>query len=349
MSQHEFDDILQKYLDGKCTPAEEKIILEWYETFIMASEITLSADEKQLLEQKIWANIRSGSPDLTGDRQTLVRPFTRRWLRVAAAACLLTALAGGYWYFHKPAEPGIRAFSRISIPEGYTVSYNHDNIVQDVALSDGSRVELQPQSALYYPANFTGVTRNVYLTGNAFFRIAHDTARHFIVHTDEGLLAEVLGTSFYVLHDKITNKVEVAVVTGKVSVYEEKGKEAVKIAPESGRIILTPNQKVSYKPLNNQFITSLVEEPRPIQPPPGGRPELSFVFEETPLSEVLKSFETTYGITIQTENDKLDNCHFTGDISRQNLYDKLDIICKSTQSSYEVKGTVIYMRGKGCN
>ncbi|MES1249184.1 MAG: FecR domain-containing protein, partial [Chitinophaga rupis] len=171
-------------------------------------------------------------------------------------------------------------------------------------------------------------------------------ARHFMVHTKEWLLAEVLGTSFYVLHDRAGKKVEVAVVTGRVSVYEEK--EAVKTSSETNRIILTPNQKVSYKPLNSQFVTSLVEEPKPIEQNTAMRPRISFVFEETPLSEVLRDLQASYGITIQTESEKINNCHFSGDISRQSLYDKLDVICNSIQSSYEVKGTVIYIKGKGC-
>ncbi|MEJ0105234.1 MAG: DUF4974 domain-containing protein [Bacteroidota bacterium] len=77
--------------------------------------------------------------------------------------------------------------------------------------------------------------------------------------------------------------------------------------------------------------------------------EPSFVFDESPLSDVLNALQAAYGITIETENNNLNNCHFTGDISRQSLYDKLDILCKSTQCSYEVRGTSIYIRGKGCN
>ncbi|MES1249646.1 MAG: FecR domain-containing protein [Chitinophaga rupis] len=350
MSQHEFDLILQKYLDGKCTSEEEKIVLTWYDTFIADSEITLSAEEKTMLEQKIWADIEPVVLSIRGRRPAVIRLLSNGWFRGAAAACIVLAvLAGGYLYFNRPVVPAVEAFSHVSIPAGYSIAYNEADTNRQVMLSDGSQVELQPRTALYYPAGFTGTTRDVYLAGNAFFRIAHDSSRHFIVHTDEGLLAEVLGTSFYVLHDKATNKVEVSVVTGKVSVYEEKGSGAARSVVETRRIILTPNQKVSYKPLNNQFVTSLVEEPKPVEPTSGKGHEVSFVFEEAPLSEVLKVLETTYGITIQTENDQLDNCHFTGDLMKQGLYGKLDIICQSTQSSYEVKGTAIYIRGKGCN
>ncbi|HVU55392.1 MAG TPA: FecR family protein [Puia sp.] len=347
MSQPEFDHILRKYLDGNCTQEEEKIILEWYETFISESEIALSDHEKLEIRQKIWANVRPGLFDHGHQRPAAIPLFKRSWRQIAVAASLILVVAAGYWYFHPSAAPTVQDFSRDKIPEGYIATSNPDNSIRTIDLADGSKVELQPQSVLHYPKQFTGPTRNVYLTGNAFFQVAHDAARHFMVHTEEGLLAEVLGTSFYVLHDKAGKKVEVAVVTGKVSVYEEK--EAVKTSPETNRIILTPNQKVSYKPLNNQFVTSLVEEPKPIEQNTVTTPGTSFVFEEAPLSKVLTDLQTSYGITIQTENDQIGNCHFSGDISRQSLYDKLDVICKSIQSSYEVRGTVIYIRGKGCN
>jgi hypothetical protein len=73
------------------------------------------------------------------------------------------------------------------------------------------------------------------------------------------------------------------------------------------------------------------------------------VFEDEPLGNVLQRLEETYGIRISTNSEHFNNCHFTGDITKQNLYGKLDIICKSVQASYEVKGTSIYLNGTGCN
>jgi hypothetical protein len=49
------------------------------------------------------------------------------------------------------------------------------------------------------------------------------------------------------------------------------------------------------------------------------------------------------------ENESIYNCLFTGDISHQNLYTKLDIICKTLNASYEVVGTKILIHGIGCS
>jgi ferric-dicitrate binding protein FerR (iron transport regulator) len=346
MSQYEFDDLLEKYLSGQCTPQEEKLVLAWYRSFINESEIEISAEEKQRIESRIWSNVTAtvggGEPETP-----VVRMWPRRIARLSIAGCLVLVAAGAwYWLSHRPAVTPKNLFTQELIPREYLSVFNADEGSREVALSDGSQVTLEPGSVVYYPPAFSGYTRDVYLSGDAFFRIAHDANRHFIVHTSEGVLAEVLGTSFYVSHDKVSHKVEVAVVTGKVSVYERKKKSDTLFTASANSIIITPNQKVTYKTENNQFTTSLVDDPKPVT---ASEKQPTFSYEDASLEEVLKALESTYAITIETDNGQFSRCHFTGDITRQHLYGKLDIICQSVQASYEVKGTTIYIKGKGCN
>lgn len=344
MSQYEFDDLLEKYLSGQCTPAEEKLVLAWYRSFIDESEIALSAEEKQRIESRIWSNIATNVTIET----PVVSMWPRRIARMAMAGCLLLA-AGGVWYWmsHRTvaAVPAV-VFTQEAVPGGYASMYNQEDTDREISLSDGSHIRLEPGSVVYYPPVFSGHTRDVYLSGNAFFQIAHDASKHFIVHTSEGVLAEVLGTSFYVNHDKKNHKIEVAVVTGRVSVYERKKKNDTLYSASAGSIIITPNQKVTFKPENNQFTTSLVDDPKPVVVM--DKP-VTFAFEDSSLKDVLTALENTYAITIETDNAHFSHCRFTGDITKQNLYEKLDIICQSIQASYEVRGTTIYIKGKGCN
>lgn len=355
MSQYDFDILLKKYLEENCSSREESIVLEWYQNLINESRLELTNEEKQAIESKIWAKVHLGINNHPGKtRKAPVLTFNPEFIyRVAVAACfVLLAGMGWYWFPKSPSLlPQMPEQAAINpIPTNYSWVSNEDGYEKNVSLSDGSVITLQPESTLYYPSAFTGNTREVYLTGNAFFKIFRNPAKHFIVHTG-GLLTEVLGTSFNITHDTKTNKIEVAVVTGKVSVYEQSKMDNVAANPKPNGVILTPNQKVTYNSSNNQFITSLVEYPKPLvsttQPTTDsiGR----FVFEEVPLSKVLNELAEVYGININTEPKNLDNCHFTGDITKQDLYKKLDIICQSTRSSYEVRGTVIIIKGKGCN
>ncbi|MFY0254125.1 FecR family protein [Chitinophaga sp. 30R24] len=351
MSQYEFDDLLEKYLRRQCSPQEEQLVLAWYRSFIGESEVTLSQEEKQRIEHKIWASV-SATVMKEGERgkaqaTKVVKMPSRRWYRWAVAGSLLLVAVAG-WYLRLYRHTGFHPeqFTGEQVPEGYLFASSSENGWQEVAMSDGSHIRLDPGSVVWYPAVFKGKTRDVYLSGDAFFEVAHDTSRHFIVHTNEGMLAEVLGTSFYISHDQQSHKIEVAVVTGRVSVYERKKKQDTLFALPANGIIITPNQKVTFKSENNQFTTSLVDDPTPVitaeQP-------ASFAFEDAPLPEVLKALEKTYAITIETDDQHFSHCHFTGDLTRQHLYDKLDIICQSIQASYEVRGTTIYIKGKGCN
>lgn len=354
MSQNDFDTLLKKYLEGNCTPAEKSIVLKWYQNLISESSLELTNEEKQAIESKIWAKVHSGINKYPGktSKATVLKFNSKIIYHVAVAACFILLVGTGWYWLAKspslkskmPEQAGIN-----KAPNNYTWVSNEDGYEKNVLLSDGSVITLQPKGTLYYPLTFTGNTREVYLTGNAFFKIFHNPAKHFIVHTG-GLLTEVLGTSFSITHDAKTDKIEVAVVTGKVSVYEQSKMDNVTADLPPSSIVLTPNQKVIYNSLNNQFVTSLVEDPKPLE---SARPIMDttgrFVFEEAPLSKVLNELTKVYGIDISTETKSLDNCHFTGDITKQDLYKKLDIICQSTHSFYEVKGTEIIIKGKGCN
>jgi type II secretory pathway component GspD/PulD (secretin) len=116
-------------------------------------------------------------------------------------------------------------------------------------------------------------------------------------------------------------------------------------------VILLPNQKVFYDQHTRQFVPSIVDVPLPIINEMNDKKTLpeTAVFDAAPLKTVFGSLEKTYGIEIVVETDNIYKCLFTGDVSQQDLYTRLDVICQSVQAAYEVKGTKILIKGKGCN
>ncbi|MDN3580883.1 FecR family protein [Mucilaginibacter flavus] len=66
-----------------------------------------------------------------------------------------------------------------------------------IVLSDGTEVWMNSASSLRFPFAFTGQTRDVYLSGEAFFKVAKNKALPFIVHTNQTDI-KVLGTQFNV-------------------------------------------------------------------------------------------------------------------------------------------------------
>ncbi|MBS1948233.1 MAG: FecR family protein [Bacteroidetes bacterium] len=352
MSQNDFDLLLEKFLKGTCTPEEAQLVLAWHKKLISESEVDITPPEKAAIEKKIWLQIKRNIELPEKATAPVFSLHLQSKLKYIAAAAILTIIIIiAFWDYNNRQIHILKTpeFSQANLPDGYQSVINTNHKPASITLSDGSIVELQQQSALYYPKLFKGKTRDVYLSGNGFFKVAHDTAHHFVVHTDEGLLAEVLGTSFYVTHDTRNKKVEVTVVTGKVSVYL-KTDAIAKAGRAMNNIILKPNEKADLHLLNNELTTTLADNPMPVRNGTSAAKTeaASFLFEEARVSSVLEKISAVYGIDVQVEHNEIYNCHFTGDISQQSLYDKLDILCKSIQATYEIRGTAIYIKGSGC-
>lgn len=119
-----------------------------------------------------------------------------------------------------------------------TDSFTTERNIKSFKLSDGTVVYLNVNTKLTLRKDkFTAQTREVWLDeGEAFFEVAKDASRPFIVHTADGLQTRVLGTSFNIKAYAELSKQVVSVATGKVQVSNTAGDTAT----------LTPNRQVVY-------------------------------------------------------------------------------------------------------
>jgi len=127
-------------------------------------------------------------------------------------------------------------------------SYNLKGI-KEVTLSDGSIVYLNADSKLYYPANFEGNTRTVEFEGDAFFDIAKNPDKPFIIKAKNAEI-KVLGTSFNVNTNIGGNEVEVLVETGKVQLSSNNETDYIEPGfmgkTDKGKITKKQNSDVNY-------------------------------------------------------------------------------------------------------
>jgi len=349
LSQSNFDRLLQKYLAGECTEEEEQLVLEWYESMIRNSDLHLSDADRSLIEERLWHTIKTNvQAETTATQAAKVRRLTNRtWYRIAAVAAAVTVVATAIvLLWHMPRHT--RSLAITAIQQGYDSVVNETNSEKSVQLADSTLITLQPGGTLYYPQVFTGATREVYLHGSAFFNVYHNAHKHFKVHLNNGLTTEVLGTSFQIKQHKTDRNIEVAVVSGRVLVYQQQGREVN--ADSTTGVVLTRNKKVTYNAVSNQLITGIVDDPQPLsktkaQSGSGNRPASDlFNFEEVPLRNVLQTLSDAYGILITVENEDLAGRHFTGNLSTYSLFTQLEYICKSTQTIYEINGSQIIIK-----
>ncbi len=209
-------------------------------------------------------------------------------------------------------------------------------------LGDSSVVELDHQSRIKYKLNYAGhSTREVYLSGSAFFDIRKNPDQPFIVRSNE-VITEVLGTSFRVHAPKNEKRVVVSVKTGKVSVYSATGD---KETSKTEGVILLPNQEVAYEREEQSFNKKLIPEPIIV------RPQFSmndFTFENTPVKDVFQRLEQAYGIEIIFDADSMKDCYLTAPLGSEPLFEKLQIICQTIGGKYEVIDAKIVISGSGC-
>ncbi|MEO6229887.1 MAG: FecR family protein [Ferruginibacter sp.] len=351
MNRNDFRQLLKRYVSGTANEQEKALIDSWYELLYNESITALNTNELESIEQEMWnrielqANIKS-TGEFPADAKTPVRKIIIRW---AAAAAVITAIVAGIYSLNPTQQRSFSYEQNKTINKLQEIN-NTTAAIQKIELEDGSTIVLQPSARLAYPTHFSNDKREVYLEGEAFFQVTKNPLKPFLVHSGT-LVTQVLGTSFTIKPDKKTNRIIVAVKTGKVAVYEDSRQLGLNSEQQKNNgAIITPNQKVTYDAGSRYFVTSLVDNPEPVKIEKETEPmPASFSFEDKPLSAVLDELSKNYAIEILAENENIYQCRFTGNITQQSLYEKLELICQSTNHTYEIKGTKILIKGKGCN
>lgn len=355
MDKQEILALLLKYRQGKCSEEEIRKIHLWYESLNQEFLLSLPEHEKELIENRMLDNILTKNPH--DEREVIVMPESLKWWKSAAfysgiAACAIIAIS--YLLFFNNSKSGNKTGRETLISHAsqskLIIQKNETDRDQKIKLADNSSITLSPGSEVIYPGEFALDKREVQLTGNAFFEISKNPSKPFFVYSGK-LITKVLGTSFRIKTNETDKAVEVEVVTGKVSVFEnvavtESSKKPDNIEKSNNGVVLTPNQRVTYFAESGHLMTSIVDIPVAI---PEVRSVVNLDFNNAPLSEIMNIFHKEYGIEIMFANDHLGKCTFTGDVSDMPLYEKLALICKSNLAGYELKGTRILITGEGCD
>lgn len=345
MSKHHFHTLLSRYRNGECTEKEKRLVEQWF-SLLDGEKPNRTLEENHRIENRIWQAIQQKQQVMTPNGRVL--SLFGRWGWAVAAAIILVGIWGGYQFIPMNSAPGEIGSTANRSTNGLLYKTNTTNRSMTFRLDDGTEITLSPKSSVEFPGRFEGNQREVFLKGNAFFKVAENPKKPFLVYTGD-VVTKVLGTSFWVNATDNSRAVEVSVITGKVSVFQRDARnDRVSDKVKSG-VILTPNQRVIYTQASRAFVTSLVEKPVLIAPDEqASAAEVPFVFDDTALNDVVEKLEKAYGIEIILENERLKNCLFTADITRQPLFTKLDLVCSALNATYEVRGTKILISGNGC-
>lgn len=278
-----------------------------------------------------------------------VKVFTKTMLsfpnlmRASAIAAVIVFIIGLTWYL-LPIEDGNFENSISEVMQNSLAQAKNDTDKPlRVVLNDNSIVVLSPQSSLSYPSVFSGSDRKVYLHGEASFSVTHRSSP-FMVYTGE-MVTKVMGTRFVVRSFDHDQKISVQVQSGKVSVYSTKPSISANAMEKNG-VILTANQAAFFEKDKHQISKTLVANPILVNK---DNKSVNFYYDEVPLPVIIRELEKGYGIPIQFDEQSFQGCRITATFSRETLFEKLDLLCKTVSATYEIVDGQIAINGSGCS
>lgn len=259
------------------------------------------------------------------------REAPRWWLR--AAAVLAIAVSGALLW-----QPLSGVVSRYRTPPAREWATGKGERAT-FRLADGTRVTLAADSKLRYAAPFDASARDVYLEGEGYFEVVHDSARPFTVHAGSAVARDI-GTAFVVRAYAGDTAVQVVVAEGEVAL-SAKGAEGGGAGDQSGRASgtrLTRGQLGQLKKGERVVSVESVDVGAYL-----GWTEGRLVFDETPLPEVARQLGRWYGAEVRLADSALASRRLTASLKDKSLAEVLELMAQSLDVRYERQGAAVVL------
>lgn len=305
--------LLEKFFRNECTPEEVQQVLRWLN----------DPDEKENTLREIeacWNSLDSYIPEIEHDQEKILRLiqaklpalptsdiepkgrkipfFTPTFLKVAAV--LLITFLVTFFFTQFLSEPNS------SVPIELVTRENPAGQKSTFQLPDGSKVKLNAQSTLTYPATFTDTSRVLRLEGEAFFEVAEDQQRPFTVIA-QGVATTALGTSFNIKAYSDETAL-ISLLSGKVQV--ELADAAV---ANSQTLYLEPGELATY--YQNADSLGLAQ----FNPEDLAWREGTLVFHHASFAEVTKELKRWYGVSFLVQGTQSQPWDVNGQFKDESL------------------------------
>jgi transmembrane sensor len=303
------DDLLVKYLLRETTPGENRQVEAWiaktpgnqryFEHFklIWDSSRELAA-QSTVSEEDAWQRFQNRVQ--TGNTREMgkVRSMSQRisaWRVAAMLVATAGILAMIYYFSGNSNTPVVLAAANTSKVD---------------TLPDGSVITLNKHSSLSYEGAYNKKERNVELNGEAFFKVAHNKSKPFVVHVN-GVTVTVTGTSFNI---KTTGgKTEVIVETGSVQVSN--GRETIALTPKQKVVVGGETDSLQKQGVTDQLYSYYRDK--------------VFVCDNTPLWKLVEVLNEAYDANIVIQSNEKRNLPLTATYNNESLDKVLELVAKT--------------------
>jgi transmembrane sensor len=323
-------EIIARYFAGEASPEEAMMIDEWlqnapdredYEEVQKLWNLLPGAARPQVpTMEQAWQEINAA----TAHRPAKVRRFN--WTRAATAAVVAGLAVLGALFFLKQKTPVAKEKEQMV----WQRTAASDSALR-MTMTDSSTIFLNRNSVVLYNQAFNRTERRLELKGEAFFDVAHDPSKPFII-TIGGLSIRVVGTSFNVQPSPDSSIIEVQVQSG-----------TVRLSANGKDLLVTRGQTGIY-----QASTYELELKNGIDINEMGYATKNFVFDDLPLSEACHYLERSFNVSIKMQEENFTDCRITAQFDNKPLAYILDVMAATVNASYSIEGKNVHIKGQGC-
>lgn len=295
--------LLHRFFEGSASQKEKEAVRQWLES---------AADNKSVLlrERKLFDAMLLFSPE----KKAIEKHGRKMWIELMKVAAVVTlVLLGNYYYRQHELSGQDELFQTMQVPSGQRIN---------LTLPDGTNVWLNALSKIKYPVTFNRKNRTVILDGEAYFKVAENREKPFIVKT-LNYQVKVCGTEFNVEAYENQESFKTTLMSGRVEITSAQNPaEAIVLEPKQVACLVEGKLQITRESNFNSLSWT----------------QGIISFRNTSFPEMMKTFEKYFGVEIQIENEQVKNQCYTGKFYlNDQLNYVLNVLQKDIPFSYEFR------------
>ena len=350
------------YLENSLSKSDEDVLLQWIKD--NRYELKEFSEIRRIWKLTGWID-ELNENNIEKEWQRLLQKVEREqknhrnhqfwyWVPRIAAVFILGAVFSQVisYYFNEKSESRL-VYQEIVSPKGSK---------SVITLPDGSNIWLNAGSTIRYSSDFGKKKREVFLSGEAFFKVVSNKSKAFIVNASD-LSIKAYGTAFNVKSYPDENTVETTLIEGSVGVTRVSVKNK-----KNDEVILEPNQRVVYFRPVEQVETEAKEDIKDNTGFKSGekvdteRQKLTYmitkgidpesftswkegnlVINSETLGELAVTLERKYDMKIHFESEKLKELKFTGSLKNETIEQVIEAIGIAAHINYKIEERDIWL------
>ncbi len=321
LTSDELDDFLERFGDEDAEEDYTGYLKVFFDDII-----------EEAVSNQIDSKILQEASEITKEKQPVIRKlWSRPWINAYRWAAAIALLLSSYYFFRFMSEEPILQKQVIAEVPVFIEKEASPGSKLRLNLNDGSFIHLNSASKLTIPNKFNIWERHIDLVGEAYFRVARDESRPFIIAT-KNLIVEVLGTSFNVRAYEDEEDISVTVETGKV---------LVKLSNNDiqSSVLLVKGQKVVFNHITGKIRECEIDPYNDICWTKG-----ILKFNKTRLAEVERVLERWYNVNIEVTDSAIYSNKLNGEHHNKSLKSVLESLKFALKIDYEMKGNHVQLK-----